>query len=58
MILMIRHGERADWCRELKIKYPISEDPPLTPEGFKQARATGLFIKDYIHKTFPDEPEI
>ena len=40
-IFMVRHGERLDQRPDLKIKYPISFDPPLTPDGHIQAEITG-----------------
>ena len=34
-IFFIRHGERADHAKHLKIEYPNRYDPPLTPLGVK-----------------------
>ena len=40
-IFNIRHGERADYKPDLNIQYPISFDPPLTPDGKQMAFTTG-----------------
>ncbi len=47
-IFYVRHGERADHAKHLKIEYPLAFDPPLTPLGVKQATETGLFFQQYL----------
>eukprot|EP00347_Sterkiella_histriomuscorum_P017295 403349935 len=47
---MIRHGQRADLHPEKEIVYDVPHDPPLTDEGFQQARETGEFLKEYIKR--------
>ena len=47
-LFFIRHGERADQARHLKIEWEIKEDPPLTPLGLIQAYETGVFFKHYM----------
>ena len=32
-LFFVRHGERADHAKHLKIEYPVKYDPPLTPLG-------------------------
>ena len=47
-LFYVRHGERVDHAKHLKIEYPIKYDPPLTPLGVQQATETGRFFKEYL----------
>jgi len=42
-IWVIRHGERADECRNIHFA-GNQDDPPLTPRGIKQAQLTGHYL--------------
>ena len=43
---VIRHGERGDRVENFPCPNPC--DPPLTPHGLKQAKATGDFLKEFF----------
>ena len=45
---IINHGESVKHARLGPRKEPPSADPPLTPRGLKQARATADFLKEYF----------
>ena len=45
---IIRHGERTDHVAVYRT--PNGVDPPLTPEGFKQATLTGQFLSSYFQQ--------
>ncbi len=45
LIIMVRHGQRADSHPDPKVHYQISYDPCLTTVGLQQAFLTGQFIK-------------
>ena len=52
-VFIVRHGERADFAKLLGLvknteNIPNLADPPLTPKGIEQARATGQFIKTML----------
>ena len=47
-LFFVRHGERADHAKHLKIEYPVKYDPPLTPLGVQQASETGKFFVEYL----------
>ena len=49
-LFFVRHGERADRAEEVKMEYPESQDPPLTPLGVQQAEETGRFFKGYLER--------
>lgn len=48
MIIVTRHGERADWYEAEKAKIEVPFDPHLTGVGEKQAFDTGRHIKKLI----------
>ena len=49
---MIRHGERADKVDHQKLGIKVEEqlDPPLTPQGIRQAEETGHFLNSFLAK--------
>lgn len=51
MLFLIRHGERADKRPDLKIKYDLGFDPPLTPDGHRMAFETGMYLANYLSGT-------
>jgi broad specificity phosphatase PhoE len=53
MIVVVRHGERADDAKEEeKAKIPREFDPHLTKLGQKQGTDTGIFIEEYLKEKF------
>ena len=46
---IIRHAERSDYVKESDSPVAWNKvDPPLTPLGLEQAKATGIFLKNYF----------
>lgn len=56
MIVVVRHGERADDAQEEeKSKIQLEFDPHLTKLGQKQGTDTGIFIEKYLKENFPSK---
>jgi len=48
LLIVMRHGERADFAKDVSCKYEIPFDPCLTTCGLKQTFHTGLFLNKYF----------
>ena len=49
LLIVMRHGERADCEPDPKCTYEIEFDPCLTTNGLQQAFTTGKFLKEHFN---------
>ena len=52
MIILLRHAERADHRPDLP-SCSNTSDPPLSPDGLKQAEMIGHLIKKHLDNLYP-----